>query len=434
MIPGRGFFLILALWVLSALLVVLWPQIGFLWTGSGLALLAIAWVDLRACAERAAPSVQRRVAGSLPVGVWTEITLRFGTPDGNELKAAVFDHHPAGDDVLGLPASVTVAGSGWAELRYQYRPRTRGDRHFEAVELLVESPMRIWRKRVRGANADVVRVYPNFAEVSKYALLATGHRLSQMGIRKQARRGEGTEFHQLREYHAGDSMRQIDWKATLRMRKIISREYQEERDQQIMLLIDCGRRMSAHDGALSHFDHSLNSALLLAHVALRQGDLVGLQTFGGTDRFLAPSRGPGTLRAFLNCVYDVQPSIRSADYLRVARETIARVRKRSLIILMTNLRDEDVSEIIPAVQLLRRRHLVLLASLREPVVGEVLRSPVHRFRDALTVAAVHKYLLGRRRTLDTIRRYGVITLDVEADRLPIGMVNRYLDIKQSGVL
>lgn len=434
MIPGRGFFLILAMWTLAAALVVAWPRLGFLWTGSALALLAIAWGDLRAIAARGEPTVERRLPGSLPVGVWTEVTLRIGAPDHEAMSIAVFDHHPAGDEVVGLPGSVTVPGSGWAELRYRYRPRTRGDHRFEPVEILVDSPMRIWRRRIRGAGAELVRVYPNFAEVSKYALLATDNRLSQMGIRKRSRRGEGLEFHQLREYYEGDSLRQIDWKATLRMGKLISREYQEERDQQIVLLIDCGRRMLVRDGALSIFDHSLNSALLLAHVALRQGDLVGLLTFGGTDRFLAPCRGPGALRAFLNCVYDLQPAIHSPDYLQVARETMARVRKRSLVILMTNLRDEDLSEIIPAVELLRRRHLVLLASLRERIIGEVLRTPVRRFRQALNVAAVHQYLLGRRRTHDLIRRHGVLTLDVEADRLPIGMVNRYLDIKRSGVL
>ena len=102
-----------------------------------------------------------------------------------------------------------------------------------------------------------------------------------VGAHLRRRRGEGTEFQQLREYRLGDSLRQIDWKATQRARKLISRDYQDERNQQVMLLVDTGRRMLARDDGLSHFDHVLNAALLVAYIALRQGDVVGLLAAAG---------------------------------------------------------------------------------------------------------------------------------------------------------
>ena len=86
-----------------------------------------------------------------------------------------------------------------------------------------------------------------------------------------ARRGEGMEFHQLREYRQGDSQRAIDWKATSRTARLISREYEDEKDQRVLLVVDCGRRMASKDGELSHFDHTLNAALLLAHVGAAPG-------------------------------------------------------------------------------------------------------------------------------------------------------------------
>ena len=126
--------------------------------------------------------------------------------------------------------------------------------------------------------------------------------------------------------------------------------------------------------------------------------------------------------------------MRSPDYIGAATEVMKRINKRSLIVLVTNLRDEDLDEALSALKLMQRRHLVLLASLRERVVSDVLRTDARDFRQALTLAATHRYLLARRRTHDTVRQHGVYTLDVEPERLPIGLVNRYLDIKRTGVL
>ena len=229
MTPAPRLFLLLLVWLVLGGLASAWAPLRTLWGGAALAMLVIAWIDMRAGTRRRDVSVERRVPGSLPVGMWAEVVLRLRNPGRRVRHVRVFDHYPAGDEIEDLPQMLTIPADGWAELRYRLRPRTRGEQVFGATELLVDSPLRIWRMRIQAGESSRVRVYPNFAEVSKYALLATDNRLSQMGIRKRLRRGEGLEFHQLREYHEGDSLRQIDWKATSRLRKLISREYQSER-------------------------------------------------------------------------------------------------------------------------------------------------------------------------------------------------------------
>ncbi len=201
----------------------------------------------------------------------------------------------------------------------------------------------------------------------------------------------------------------------------------------MVCLIDCGRRMRAHDGELSHFDHALNAALLLAYVALRQGDAVGLLTFSGERRFLPPLKGLG-LPAVLRAVYDLEPTPAPSDYLEAATELMQRQRRRALVILLTNLRDEDSAEILPALRLLRTRHLVLLASLREQVLGEVLERAPQNLQDALRTGAIHRYLAIRQSALEKIQGSGALTLDVEPDLLASRVVNRYLDVKRSGQL
>ena len=242
------------------------------------------------------------------------------------------------------------------------------------------------------------------------------------------------EFHRLRDYRAGDSLRQIDWKATSRYRRAISREYQEERDQQVMFLLDCGRKMHALDGNLSHFDYTLNALLLLANVALRQGDSVGLMTFSGEQRWLAPRKGVSTLNLLLNSIYDLSTSTAPSDYLNAALQAQRRLSKRSLIVVMSNLRDEDSEELTLALQILRRKHLVLLASLRETVLGETLDADVTSFDQALRVAATHRYLTRRRTAHERLTANGALWLDVEPAQLSVQLVNRYLDVKTSGRL
>jgi uncharacterized protein (DUF58 family) len=327
-----------------------------------------------------------------------------------------------------------LQAGGWGEIRYRVRPVARGEAYFDRTELRLSSPLGLWQARRRSGEGEAVRVYPNFRALAKYTLLATDNRLSQIGVLRVRRRGEGMEFQQLREYRQGDPQRAIDWKATARTARLISREYEEEKDQRLLLAIDCGRRMASKDDELSHFDHTLNAALLLAHVALREGDAVGMLTLGGVQRFLEPRKSVAAVHSLLNGVYDLEPTLAVPDYERAARELMRRMPRRALVILLTNLRDEDDETLLPALKLLARRHLVVLASLREAVLGRALSTRVDSFDRAVTHAAAAEYLALRERLFRRIGAAGVIALDVEPQRLPIALVNRYLELKREGRL
>lgn len=432
--PARLLLALAFAWFAFGIAAAVWPEIVLTWEISGVALWALVLVDLGLLIRAPAFSALRRVASSLPVGVWSHAQLRIGNPGKRAWRLTVFDHYPQQSEFEGLPQAMRIAAGGFAEIGYRLRPLERGDQHFGLVQVLVTSPLRLWQRSRMLGTAEAVKVYPNFAEVTKYTLFATDNRLSQLGIKKHRRRGEGLSFHQLRDYRAGDALRQIDWKATARLQRLISREYQDERDQQVVFLIDCGRRMLAKDDALSHFDHALNAVLLLSYVALRQGDAVGFFAFAGPQRFLPPRKGAQTINTVLNNVYDLQPTTHASDYAQAASELIKRLKKRSLIVLVTNLRDEDAEELRPAITLLRQRHLVVLASLQEAVLNQVAQQPVQAFDDALQLAATDIYLEQRRQAHQALKKFGVMMLDVEPAQLPVALVNRYLDIKLSGRL
>lgn len=404
------------------------------WVAAALALAAVAAFDALLARRIATPEAQRRLPGSLPLGVAQEVVLRLENRSALRLDCEVQDHTPAGVESRGLPQRAAIAPHGWAELRYSARPVRRGPLGFGTLQLRIASRLGLWRIERRAGEAAEVRVYPNFAALTGYALLAIDNRLSQIGVLQRRRRGEGLDFHQLREYRQGDSPRSIDWKASSRMGKLISREYQDERDQQLLLLVDCGRRMHAQDGELSHFDHVLNAALLLAYVGLRQGDAVGLLTMSGEHRWLAPKKSMATVNLILNRVYDLAPTLHTTDYYSAALELMGRLRKRALVVVLSNLRDEDDDSLAPALRLLQTRHLVLFASLRESILGRALASRADSFERALTHAAAADYLLRRELAFKRMTRHGAVCLDVEPPELPIALVNRYIDIKRGGRL
>jgi uncharacterized protein (DUF58 family) len=404
------------------------------WFAVAAVVLVISLGDALAALRLPSPPALRRVPASLAVGVRTEVLLRIANPERRALRLEVHDHHPASFEAEGLPRRLALAPSQWTEVRYQVRPVARGEARFERAELRIFSPLGLWQAKRRSGEEQAVRVYPNFRALAKYTLLATDHRLSQIGVLQVRRRGEGTEFHQLREYRQGDPQRAIDWNATALTARLIAREYQEEKDQRVLLVIDCGRRMAAKDDDLSHFDHTLNAALLLAHVALRQGDAVGMLTMGGVHRYLEPRKSIGAVHTMLNRVYDLEPTLAVPDYDQAARDVMRHVRRRALVILLTNLRDEDDEDLLPALRLLRTRHLVVLASLREAIISRALSARVDSFERAVTHAAAAEYLGLRERVFRRVAATGVLALDVEPERLPITLVNRYLELKREGRL
>ncbi len=434
MIPSSRLVYLCAALLAFGVATVFWSASVPAWQAAAAMLAAACALDAALVRLLPAAAAERDVPGSLALGAWHRIRLRIRNLSRRALRVAVFDHHPAKCEMRGLPQSARIGPQAWAELEYELKPLTRGELGFGPIELRVRSPLGLWERRLRLGTPVAIRVYPNFAALSKYALFAADQRLSQIGVLQRPRRGEGLEFHQLREYREGDAQRQIDWKATSRTGKLISREYQDERDQNIMFLIDCGRRLGAYDDALSHFDHVLNAVLLLAYVSVRQGDAAGFLTMSGHSRFMAPRKSPTAVTAMLNQVYDLQPTLSTSDYYAAAVELMVRLRKRALVVIVSNLRDEDEDTLAPALKLLGKRHLVLFASLRESILSRALKSRVDTHDRALTYAATADYLHARELAFAKLGRTGTQCLDVEPQDLPIALVNRYLDIKRARLL
>ena len=431
--PGLRLIQLLTVLIFMGLVSSIWPETEIYWGVFAFIILLFSLIDLWMVYKIPPPTINRSLSGTLSVGIKHQVKLSVKNNNRSSIVVDIYDHFPEQAQVDGLPRRLLLERNEMAELSYFIKPLKRGMLYLEKIECLVSSPFLIWQYTHELPVVDEIRVYPNYAPVIEYALLATENHLSLMGILKHRRRGQGMDFHQLREFREGDSLKQIDWKASSRMRKMIAREYQDERDQQIIVMMDCGHRMLAQDGDLSHFDHSLNALLLLSYVALRQGDSVGVSTFSHEDqRWIKPVKGVANINSLLNGVFDLQPGSAAPDYSSGARDLIMRQRKRSLVLILTNLRDDDCDDLKAAVYLLKKYHKVVVASLQEQAIVDRLEQPVINLQDALTVASTHAYLSKRDLLVKQLRNSGINTLDVLPEELALSLTNTYLDLKTSG--
>ena len=416
---------------------VVWP-VAALAAILSIAMLADYLITKRAW-RASTPSMTRGLPAAFAIGVQKQVTLSISVTGARTWQCALYDHAAASFVTEGLPLQLSLAGGTATDATYQVLPTLRGDVQFAPADVRLRSRLGLCRMFERLGNVETRRVFPDFAQVARYAWLAGDRRLQEIGIKTYQQRGEGTDFKQLKEYHTGDPVRHIDWRATLRQAKPIVREFQDERDQCVMLLVDCGRRMRAHDTdsvvGTTHFDQVMNAVMLLSYVALQRGDAVGAMTFGtpaGQERSFPAKKGKHALHGLMAEFVGVQPTLNHSDFVLAAQQLLRRQRRRALVIVVTNFRDEDASELGHALRLLRSRHLVLVASLRERIVGELMMQPILGNDSAVEIASAQLYEQARRDAFNRLADRDGLLVDAEPDQLGIALVNRYHAVKRAG--
>jgi uncharacterized protein (DUF58 family) len=390
----------------------------------------LAGLDALLCLPRRV-EVRREVRSVLSVGRPNPVSLHVRSRARRSLVVDVTDDVLDAGDVEGLPGRVTLPPHGTATLRYQIRPRRRGAYPLGSPTVRHGSPLRLWIRQLRMPAADEVHVYPDVQALRAWELLARQDRAHAM-VRPTRRPGGENEFERLREHSRDDEFRAIDWKATARRQKLISRQYQLERNQTIELVLDAGRLMTTESQGLPLFDHALNASLLLAHVATRGGDRAGLLAFSDRIRAaVAPAAGRSTTIRLVRATYDLHPELvepdHAAAFLHLGRE----LRQRTLVVVLTRVADDVAAEALArCARGLLPRHLPLVVLLRDPEVEAMALVREDDDEAALYRRAAAAEALGwHDRLVRRLRALGAHVLDVEPRQLTVDLVNRYLEIK-----
>ncbi|MBX3411295.1 MAG: DUF58 domain-containing protein [Pirellulales bacterium] len=352
-----------------------------------------------------------------------QLAIRDGVPDRLEPTPDRFD--------VNLPARSR------ATVNYRLTSQRRGAYRLETTFVRVRSRWGLWRRQLEYAVPSVIHVYPDMQQVSQYAVLARTNRLSLLGVRRTRRIGQDNEFERLRDYTPDDNPRHIDWRSTARRRKLTVRDFQANQSQRVIFLLDCGRMMTNQAEGLSLLDHALNAMLMLGYVALNRGDSVGMIAFSDEiHTFVPPRGGRAQMNRLLHASFDRFPRLVESRYDKAFLYLAAQCRKRSLVILITNVIDEvNSNQIERYLGNLVGRHLPLGVLLRDhsvfsavDVAGEPQGAELFR------AGAAAELLLWRSQVLADLTGRGVLALDVFPEDLTAPLINRYLEIKARHLL
>ncbi len=480
-----------ALWLASAWL----PGFALLAIVYDLALFALALADLNFSAKPADFEIWRSFEPKMNLGVPNAVSLHARSHARQKSTLTVRDEVPdsftvATDEPPRFQDNVPLPPLPRAILRletqdeengvYKLTPNRRGDFKFGELSARYATTLGLWFRQFRRTIAeDGARVYPDTTGVRRYELALREGKMRDIGLHLLKLRGRGTEFESLRDYTSDDEFKSINWKASARSGKLIATNYEIERDQTLVICLDCGRMMTsmassksetsvaaraatsdegwqteqpgdvAASGAqasiggaplietpLSKLDCAINATVLLAHVSASMGDNVGLLLFSDTVlNYLPPRKGRIQTGQIIEALYGAQPSLVEPDYQIAYEYLLARRLRRSLIVTFTDIIDPEASrELLNASAALRRHHNALCVTINNRDVTELAAIYPQTSAQLYDKAMARRMITQRESALENLRAFGVGILDVEARELSVATVNRYLNMKSRGTM
>lgn len=399
------------------------------------ALLLGAAIDGQVLAARA-PSAERHTEPRLVLGAPNRVCIRLHNASESAIRVTVRDDLPEGWRAEPEELVAEIPAHARRELVYTVVPPRRGVARFGDVHLRLDGGLGLGAAIATVPAGAEARVYPNVLGSRRHELASRLARLVAPGMRSVRVVGGGGEFEQLREYVQGDALRELDWKSSAKRHRPITRVLQQERSQQVLLAIDAGRMMAGRIGEGTKLDHAIHAALLLAYVALRQGDRVGLVVFEADVRaFVPPASGAAHYRRLLEAVFDVHAEPAHTDVRKLVDFVRTRVRKRALVVVLSDLLDEvHAMPLAKHAAVLRRKHLPVCVTMHDPVAESLASAEVHREHDAYVRAAAADLVAERAAVKAHLRSAGVAVVEAPPGELAVATVGRYLELKARHVL
>jgi uncharacterized protein (DUF58 family) len=400
------------------------------------ALVAAVIADLLLLPAQWQITAERIVPSNVGLGDKERGQYRVRSTSARAIRFTLFDALPRiveSPEPRGTAHSVVAGGE--TAIPFTFVARERGSWALGPVVLRIEGTLGLVQHSLRYEPADTMLVTPSLAGVRNLRLLAIQHRLRDAGIRSIRKRGEGSSFASLREYSVGDDPRHVDWKATARRQKLMTREYTVEQGQTVMIAVDAGRMMTQLASGVPRFEYALSAATLLASVAVQAGDQVGLMLFDNEMRaFVPPARGDKAMRGIRQALIPARATLTEPDYATAFRTLATRHRKRSLIVLFTDVIDPRSSQAVIAHTVRgAMRHLLVVVALRnDELVSAAVPTQHSSSSDLYASVAAEELLTARNEAIVRMRRAGVSVLDVSPKRLASAVVNHYLELKARG--
>ncbi|HNA96638.1 MAG TPA: DUF58 domain-containing protein [Chitinophagaceae bacterium] len=382
---------------------------------------------------------------SIKNGVKAERWLpdRFSMGDDNKVILLFQNHYhfPANISVIDeLPAQfqerkwlrkLRMETKGKSMLEYKLRPVTRGEYVFHDINVYVQAPLGLVKRRYIFPAQHTVKVYPSFVQMRRYQLLAVSNRLQEAGVKKIRRIGHSLEFEQIKDYVRGDDYRTINWKATARKGNLMVNSFTDERSQQVYCLINKGRVMKMPFDNLTLLDHAINASLVLSNVALIRQDKAGLITFEREiDTFLPADKKPTQMNLILESLYRQQTTFLEPDFEKLFSVIRNRITNRSLLILFTNFESlESLNRALPALKRMAHYHLLLLVFFENSELKSITSKQATTLEGIYIKTIAEKFAYEKRQMVKELHKNGILSILTTPANLTVNTINRYLELK-----
>ncbi len=435
LVPTKLFWLLVALGIPIIGLATAFRIWWFVWFYNGALLFAL-FITYYFGPNSKDVGFRRRMDAVLSVRARNRIRIELDHDGDFHLSGVLRDEIPATFSADQTEVKFSISPGQKFSFDYFLVPPERGEEYFRATFLRLNCPFGLAQKQIRLDTEQPVKVYPNILALREFQLLNQQGRLREAGVRKSRMRGMGSEFESLREYAIGDDFRKVDWKATARRGKVIVREYEVERNQAVILCVDCGRHMMAEIGGVRKLDLVLDSILMVIQSAITAGDNVGLLAYGADIvRFVPPKKGHRQLGVLMNAVYNLVAEPVEPDPIRAFGYLASRHKRRSLLINFTAVEDRDQArDVVQSFGSFTRNHIALLANINDPQFREVLRNEPEDAESLFRFASAHFLTDERRQAVKILLTANINVLDSEPQDLASDLVNFYLDVKSRGKL
>ncbi|HEX8733843.1 MAG TPA: DUF58 domain-containing protein [Pyrinomonadaceae bacterium] len=382
-------------------------------------------------------TIRREFSRRFAIGDETEVRLIIENLSPHTFTIQIKDEFPPEMRLVGArEAQLKIEGQTFVRINYALVPPRRGRYEFgqTAVRFLSKLAL-IWCQKNLN-QPEAVKVYPNMRRAREMELKALGARSFLAIQRKAVRRGEGREFESMRDYVRGDELRHVSWTATARRAKLTTRQYQIERDQTILIALDAGRLMTGRIGDETKFDTAIHASLALMSAAARGGDNCGLMVFGRRiKKYLPPKKGVDHLDAVLEALHDLEPELIEPSYARAFQFIAANLKKRTFVIILTDLVDKDSSkELLNSLKLLRPRHLPLVVTIGDRDLNATVSQIPKELKEVFVQSAAEEIIHQREAALRMVESLGGLALDVTTNSLAPRLLETYLRVKERGLL
>lgn len=443
LLPTWRLYQLLLLGLLIPLVVALIPSLSlavswllvFLYDG---VVVAIALWDARRTAQWQI-QVERSCDPRLSIGrdnpIHLKVIVESGPPKIRQSQLQIRDLYPEAFTADRDTITLAIRPHTVSELTYRVFPPRRGSYHWQGIALRQNSPWTLLCRSWQIPLHTDVEVYP---DLTGLRLLSVRLSLESSGsLRRRRHSLSGTEFSELRDYNVGDDLRLVDWKATARRGRPLIRLLEPERDQQLIILLDRGRLMTAQVAGLKRFDWALNATLALALAGLRRGDRVGVCVFDNEiQTWIGPQPGQSHLSHILGQIYNLEPVLTESDYVAVVSRVLNQYTRRALVVLLTDIVDDIASsELLAAMARLSPRFLPFCVALRDPQVDALAHRPLTKadlgdpLQELYKQSVALDLLQQRRRAFSQLQQQGVLVLDAPANTISEQLVDRYLLLK-----